>query len=125
MLAFRTILETQYAGFSLVNNWGSANYPAHFYNALKQQDKIITPWPLIRQLIAIHHEERIFLGARPKNIQDCGKQVSLILGYSPEQFARNRRTAKPVLSKNGPRGLRNPSILGEFFREGLSFDGSM
>ncbi|TVY87900.1 hypothetical protein LAWI1_G008034 [Lachnellula willkommii] len=111
LLAFRTILETQ--------------YPAHFYNALQQQEKSITPWPLIEQLIAIHHEERIFLGGRPRNIQDCAKQVSLVLGYSPEQFARNRRTSKPVLSKNGPRGLKNSSVLGEFFRQGLPFDGSM
>ncbi|TVY18008.1 hypothetical protein LARI1_G007450 [Lachnellula arida] len=125
LLAFRTILETQYVGSSMVNSWGSAIYPAHFYNALQQQEKFITPWPLIEQLIAIHHEERIFLGGRPKNIQDCAKQVLLVLGYSPEQFARNRRTSKPVLSKNGPRGLKNSSVLGEFFRQGLPFDGSM
>ena len=48
-----------------------------------------------------------------------------MLGYSAEQFARNRRSFKPVVSKNGPRGLKETSPLGEIFRDGLASDGSM
>jgi hypothetical protein len=100
-------------------------YPAHFYNALRQKTNPVQLWPMMDQVIAIHTEERIFLGTVPKTVVDSFKQVSLILGYSASQFASNRRDHRPTVSKNGPRGLKETSVLGELFREGLSIDGIM
>jgi hypothetical protein len=124
LLAFRLTLEMQYLGVSLVQAWGTAIYPAHFYNALRQQTQP-APWSLMDEVIALHGEDRIFVGGRPTTILDCYKQVSLVLGYSVEQFAKNRRSKKTVVSKNGPRGLKVSSPLGEIFRHGLAYDGSM
>ncbi|KAG0647254.1 hypothetical protein D0Z07_7314 [Hyphodiscus hymeniophilus] len=124
LLAFRLTLELQYTGLVLVQCWGTAIYPAHFYNALSQQGQP-PPWPLMERLVELHSEDRVFVGGRPKTIMDCYKQVCLVLGYSAEQFAKNRRSKKPVISKNGPRGLKDSSPPGEIFRQGLSSDGSM
>lgn len=125
ILAFKTILEMQHAGVSLCNAWGTVIYPAHLYNALRRKTKPIEPWPLMEQVISLHSESRVFIGAQPKTIGDCFKQVCLMLGYSAEQYARNRRKLKPVISKNGPRGLKDTSPLGELFRDGLANNGSM
>ncbi|KAF4626860.1 hypothetical protein G7Y89_g11295 [Cudoniella acicularis] len=125
ILAFRTILEVNYFGNSVANACGSIIYPAHLYNALRQKDNPIKPWPLMDQAIAIHTEERVFVGSAPKSLADCSKQVSLMLGYSVEQFARNRRQNGPIISKKGPRGLKKTSVLGEFYREGLATNGGM
>ena len=124
LLCFRLTLELQYLGVNLVQAWGSAIYPAHFYNALHQQTQP-AKWPLIDKLIALHGEDRVFVGGRPTTILDSYKQVCLVLGYSAEQFAKNRRSKKTVVSKNGPRGLNVSSPLGEIFRVGLASDGSM
>jgi hypothetical protein len=124
LLSFRLTLELQYAGVILVQAWGTAIYPAHFNNALRQQIQP-APWPLMEKVIELHGEDRVFVGGRPRTILDCYKQVSLVLGYSAEQFAKNRRSQKPVISKNGPRGLNLSSPLAEIFREGLASDGSM
>lgn len=124
ILAFRLTLEMQYLGVNLVQAWGTAIYPAHFYNALGQQTQP-APWPLMNEVIALHGEDRVFVGGRPATILDCYKQVCLVLGYSVEQFAKNRRSKKTVVSKNGPRGLKASSLLGEIFRTGLESDGSM
>jgi hypothetical protein len=99
-------------------------YPAHFYNAVKQKANPVKPWPLMDQLISIHTEERLFLGAAPKTIVDCHKQISLILGYSASSYAANRRHDKMTVSKNGPRGLKETSILGDIFHEGLAADSN-
>jgi hypothetical protein len=100
-------------------------YPAHFYNALTQKaNPIQHPWPMMDQVISIHTEERLFLGAAPKTIVDCHKQICLILGYSASSFAANRRQTKPAVSKNGPRGLKETSILGELFHDGLAADSN-
>ena len=76
-------------------------------------------------VIALHGEDRVFIGGRPSTILDCYKRVCLVLGYSVEPFTKNRRSKKRVISKNGPRGLKDSSLLGEIFRAGLASDGSM
>ena len=111
MLAFRLTLELQFHGVNLVQAWGTAIYPAHFYNALRQETQP-APWPLMDKVIGLHGEGRVFVGGRPTTILDCYKQVCLVLGYSIEQFAKNRRSKKIVVSKNGPRGLNVSSPTG-------------
>lgn len=37
LLCFRLTLELHYLGINLVQAWGTGIYPAHFYNALRQQ----------------------------------------------------------------------------------------
>ncbi|KAL2069448.1 hypothetical protein VTL71DRAFT_14127 [Oculimacula yallundae] len=122
MMAFRTILETHSIGVLVCNVWGSITYTAHLYNALHQKSNPVKPWPLMDQAITIHTEAQLFLGEAPKTIEDSCKQIFLMLGYSATMFAKNRRTIKTAkldVSKAGPRPLKNPSMLSDFFQTGL------
>jgi hypothetical protein len=78
----------------------------------------------MEEVIAVHGEECVFIGTRPISIVDCYKQVHLMLGFSASQWAKNRQNHKAVLSKYGYRELKNPSPLGEFFRNGLVSDST-
>jgi hypothetical protein len=121
--AFRITLEMQNVGVSLCSCWGTVTYPAHFYNALKKSyPETTSSWPLMDQVIKFHGESQIFVGAPPKTMVECFRQVSLMLGISAQTFARNRRMTGTVNSKNGPRGLKDSSPIGELFRYGLSGD---
>jgi hypothetical protein len=123
--AFTIMLEMQQMGVIMVNAMGTAIFPAHFYNALRQKQNPIDPWPLMDQVIALHGEDRMFVGAKPTTIVDCWKQMCLTLGVSTENFARNRRNPKLVASKNGPRGLKDTSTMNEIFYKGLRGHGTM
>lgn len=117
--AFAVLLEIQQAGITLNNAVGTVIYPAHFYNALKQNDPSCASWPMIDEVIALHGAERIFVGGRPTTMNECFKHICLMLGYSPAQFAKNRRNPKAVASKNGPRGLKETSPITKLFYRGL------
>ncbi|CZR57669.1 uncharacterized protein PAC_07558 [Phialocephala subalpina] len=149
MTAFSILLEAQKMGMAMINCMGTAIFPAHFYNALRQKMNPIAPWPMMEELIALHGEDRVFIGAKPETIIDCFKQICLTLessiswslwdiplsslnclkqesdtevlgiGYAPETFAINRRQIKAKASKKGPRGLKDNSPLFELFYDGL------
>ncbi|PVH87784.1 hypothetical protein DL98DRAFT_509345 [Cadophora sp. DSE1049] len=118
--AFAIQLEMQQLGIALNNAVGTVIFPAHLYNALKQNDSSCVTWPMMDEVIALHGADRIFLGAKPSTMADCFKQICLMLGHSVQDFAKNRRKTKPLqVSKNGPRGLRDTSPITELFYEGL------
>jgi hypothetical protein len=123
--AFAIMLEMAEFGMSLVNAMGTAIYPAQFYNSLRQKSNPIGPWLLMDQVIAIHGEDRIFVGAKPTTLVDCFKQIILTLGVSAESFARSQRKRKLVVSKKGPRGLKETSAMNEIFKEELRRGGTM
>lgn len=119
-------LEMQYFGIILCTAWGTVIHPAHLYQAIKHNESVkVSLWPLMDDVIKIHGEDRIFVGGKPDNIIDSFKQISLVLGYSSENFSANRRSGSTIISKNGPRGLKNTSALSEIFRRGLATHGSM
>ncbi|CZT05260.1 uncharacterized protein RCO7_10896 [Rhynchosporium graminicola] len=117
--AFAVILEVQQLGIVLNNGMGTVVFPAHFYNALKQNDASCASWPMMDEVIALHGAECMFVGGISTTIKDCFKQICLMLGYSPAQYAKNQRNPKPIVSKKGPRGLRATSPLTELFYQGL------
>jgi hypothetical protein len=126
MLAFRATLELQHAGVNVCNGWGTVTYPAQFYNALRKKDGPVKPWPMMEKAIAIHTEERLFVGGAPETVQESFRQICLVLGYSAAVFAPNRRQNAPTpISKNGPRGLKDDTVLGNFFRADLEGRGGM
>jgi hypothetical protein len=127
LLAFRTTLTLQDLGVTCCNAFGTAIFPAHFYNALQQKPNPVRSWANMDRLISLHTPERVFVGARPTTMVNCFKQVCLMLGQSVTDFAANRRrrAGPPTVSKNGPRGLKDTSPICEIFRQGLSEKGSM
>jgi len=80
-------------------------YSAHLYNAVKQEGFCAGDWLDMELLIDMQTSERIFVGGRPKNIDDYLKRFCLSMGYASEQYASNRRNQGPVVSKKGPRVL--------------------
>ncbi|ESZ94889.1 hypothetical protein SBOR_4765 [Sclerotinia borealis F-4128] len=120
ILAFRATLLCQSFGVAYCNAVGTVVFPAQFYNALKQKPNPLNAWPLMDQAIAVHTPERVFVGGAPQKMQACFRQACLMLGCSPTQFAANRRPGRgSVASKNGPRGLKETSPIGDLFRKGF------
>lgn len=70
---FTILLHKQYLGLTLVNAMGTGIFPAHFYNALRQKQTPVAPWPIMETMIKFHGEDRVFLGAKPTKIIDCYK----------------------------------------------------
>ncbi len=124
ILAFRITLNMQNAGILLCNVWGTIMLPAHLYNVLKQEINLVESWPLLDNAIAIHTEERLFVGQTPKTLDASMKQVMLILGCSPVTFARDRRSRGYVMSKKGPRELKGTTVLNNSFKRYFDLDGS-
>ncbi|KUJ08858.1 uncharacterized protein LY89DRAFT_788748 [Mollisia scopiformis] len=110
---------------TVANGMGTAIFPAHFYNALRQKQNGIAPWPIMEELIAIHGENRLFLGSKPTTIMDSYKQIVLTLGHSVADFSANLRKRKLRPSKNGPRGLKESSPLSEIFRQNWTVEGNV
>jgi hypothetical protein len=125
VLQFTIMLTMQQWGLIMVNAMGTAMFPAHFYNAMRQLDNPVRSWRIMDELIALHGEDKVFIGAAPTTIVDSWKQICLTLGVSAENFARNRRNTKLVTSKKGPRGLNETSPLNELFYQGLREQGEM
>ena len=67
-------------------------------------------------LIDMQTPERLFVGGRPKNIDDYLKRFCLSMGYASEQYAANRRNQGPVVSKKGPRGLTEICPVSQCFK---------
>ncbi|KAE9369320.1 hypothetical protein N431DRAFT_413162 [Stipitochalara longipes BDJ] len=125
VMQFTIMLATQQWGLMMVNAMGTAIFPAHFYNSMRQLEEPVRSWHLMDELISLHGEDKVFIGAKPTTIVDCWKQFCLTLGVSAENFARNRRNTKLVASKKGPRGLKEISLLNELFYQGLREEGEM
>ncbi|KUJ14900.1 uncharacterized protein LY89DRAFT_124635 [Mollisia scopiformis] len=124
MFAFRATLELHHGGVNLCNAYRTVTYPAQFYNALRQKENPVQPWPMMEEAIAIHTEARVFVGSAPKTVQESLRQICLVVGYSASAFAQNRRPNRPLpISKNGARGLKDDTVLGSFFRDDLEGRG--
>ena len=69
---FMFVLKTraQRLGIDFVNAWGSVLYAGHLYNAVRQEGIITKPWKDMEILFAMHGEERIFVGDRPKGLEE-------------------------------------------------------
>lgn len=123
IFAFSLILDFQELGIVLANAWGMT-YSAHLYNALRQKNMPIGPWPDMELMIKIHTPERVFVGEAPKDIQDCFKQVCLWMGAAPDAFAPNRRPSRSIFTaKKGPRALKDSSLMARIFRARYCYQG--
>lgn len=112
-------------GCVVVNDWGTAIFPAHLYNGLRHLKGSISPWPLIEELIVTHKEDRVFIGRRPQNLEDCYIQILLVAGYSAHNFVPHRRRQTVKWSRNNVRRLENPSSIGQILHENFTPHRSM
>ncbi|KAK2754671.1 hypothetical protein FQN54_006804 [Arachnomyces sp. PD_36] len=126
ILAFQFTIIIQEAGIYLAGAWGSIIYPAHLYNAAQQQKQLDTPWKSMDYLIDLHGSSSVFAGNPPTDFEGYFRRATLMLGYSAEIYARNRRTNRgPVESVNGPKGLGEVSPVSNTFKDRICHYGNI
>ena len=121
ILTFNINLRTQELGLQLVNLYSSSTNLAYMYNFIKESDVATLNWPDIEKLIDIHGENYVFLGARPRSLEDSINKLNLALGVSLQSVAtrkeQRKRDKKPTSSEKGARTLQNSISLANVFME--------
>lgn len=126
ILAFQFTVIIQEAGIYLAGAWGSIIYPAHMYNAAQQSGTLTVPWESMDFLIDLHGASSVFAGSPPTDYDGYFRRATLMLGYSAQIHARNRRRDRgPVESVHGPKGLGDVSPVSITFRDRLGRHGDI
>ena len=96
LLQFKTYTLLKEAGITLANAWGSILYVAHLYNACRQGGylKEEEVWPDMELVMDIHTREAMFSGRLPQTPEEWLKSMALMLGASPQNFARSSRISQ-------------------------------
>ena len=118
LLTLRVNFWLQEAGQSMTGKWGSVIYPIHLYNACRQSAELNVEWEDAEYICQLHTPQRLFVGAPPKEPQDCLKRFLLMLGASVSNFVRNRQPSgnkTMVYSEKGPRGFKTTSPVRDTF----------
>lgn len=121
---FSINLRMQQIGIGLVNAWGSVMHLAYLYNLIQQQGHVSLRWPDMDKILEFHDENYIFIGGKPKDLDDSYKKLCLVTGFAPESFAvKGRKGLKNVTSKSGPRLLKSTSVVSLVFLDRYCGDG--
>lgn len=106
----------QDSGITFCNAWGSIMYSAHLYNSVRQEGHVKSMWKDMEMLLLLQGDDKMFIGDRPKNVEDYLKRFNLCLGYSVTALAKNKRkNASSMASAKGPRVMTKPCVLSEMF----------
>ena len=116
LLQFKTYTLLKDAGITLANAWGSILYVAHLYNACRQGGYLKEEiWPDMELVMDIHTREAMFSGRLPQTPEEWLKSMVLMLGASPQNFARSSTIGKFKLSKKGPKAMTSTSPVSDVF----------
>ena len=102
-LAFNIAIDMEIAGIKLANHHLTIFAVAHLYNALQQTKVVQGKWPELDQIIELHIGQ-LFAGKLPTKPSECHTRLSVRMGASASDFARNRRTT------TRPQGLTGKGI---------------
>ena len=92
LLAFRLCHQFYGQGLFYSSTWGSLMMAAHLDNALGSEKACSEPWPAMAQLTSLFSDKDIFLGERPTDSYNYQLRAALVLGHSPTNAARDRRS---------------------------------
>ena len=90
-LAFNIAIDMEIAGIKLANHHLTIFAVAHLYNALQQTEVVQGKWPELDKIIELHIGQ-LFAGKLPTKPSECHTRLSVRMGASASDFARNRRT---------------------------------
>ena len=94
-LAFNIAIDMEIAGIKLANHHLTIFAVAHLYNALQQTNVVRGKWPELDKIIQLHIGQ-LFAGKLPTKPSECHTRLSVRMGASASDFARNRRaTTRP------------------------------
>ena len=116
LLQFYLHMRLQESGIILALAWGSIMYVAHLYHACRVGGYMDDIWPDMELILKIHTPEQVFAGRAPQTPEESLKAMSIMLGGSALNFAQSRRRGGLVLSKKGPKGLRENSPITEVLK---------
>lgn len=102
-LAFNIAIDMEIAGIRLANHHLTIFAVAHLYNALQQANVVRGKWPELDKIIQLHIGQ-LFAGKLPTKPSECHTRLSVRMGASASDFARNRRTT------TRPQGLTGKGI---------------
>ncbi|KAM0721636.1 hypothetical protein Q7P37_002561 [Cladosporium fusiforme] len=118
LLTFRLNLLRRDAGQHLINKWNTVIKLVHLYNACRQSGGLDHEWADFESLYQLHTQQRLFVGAPPKDPSAHWRHFMLAGGISAVHFAPNRRPVSNetvAMSKKGPRGFKTTSPVREAF----------
>ena len=108
-LAFNIAIGMEIAGIRLANHHLTIFAVAHLYNALQQADVVRGKWPELDKIIQLHIGQ-LFAGKLPTKLSECHTRLSVRMGASASDFARNRRTTTGPQRLNG-KGIKHLPTL--------------
>ena len=99
---------------------------AYLYNAVQKEGAIPLEWPDMDRIIDFHSEEHIFIGGKPKDVNESVRKLCLMMGYAPQSFAvKGRRVLENVVSMKGPRSLEETTVVSKVFWDRYCNNGSV
>ena len=94
-LVFNIAIDMEIAGIKLANHHLTIFAVAHLYNALQQTKVVQGKWPEMEKIIELHIGQ-LFAGKLPTKPSECHTRLSVRMGASASEFARNpRATTRP------------------------------
>ncbi|KAL1985781.1 hypothetical protein VTN96DRAFT_7403 [Rasamsonia emersonii] len=127
LLMFSFNLNMQQMGIPHVNSWGSVVSLAYLYNLIQQTGFEPLYWEDMEKVIEFHDEKHIFIGGKPKDVNDTYKKLWLAMGFAPSSFAPKgqRKMMDRPLKKVTPRLLKTTSVVAAVFQERYCGSGSI
>ena len=106
MHAFSLLSDLHESTIRVVNFSAAIPATAHLVNAVQQEGICSTAWPEMERMIQIQGEQHLFVGDRPKTVDQYSSRYKLARGISATTFASNRRSERRTMSKREPRVLK-------------------
>lgn len=116
MVKYSTYIPAHMAAARLEQEQFSILPLIHVYNAGRLAFPDDPIWPDMEYLLQNQNEDHLFVGGRPKTIDEGRRKWLLALGCSPSNLARNRRqNAQIKVDQKKVRWLQNSNVLDEHF----------
>ncbi|EHY60040.1 hypothetical protein HRR83_006398 [Exophiala dermatitidis] len=112
-------LEWHVLGLKLVNDTGHVTLLCHLYNALHIINPKAPIWPDMELVIRNQKAEKIFIGGRPKTLEDVEKKVLMAMGMSTTSLAKDSRGVRFNKAKVHERGFDHAPIAHNLFERWL------
>lgn len=109
------LLEWHTLGLKFVNYTGHVPMLCHLYNALRIIDEKAPVWPDMELLIRNQTPARVFIGGKPKTLDQASNRFFLSMGVSAASLAKDSRQFRMRNSRTYPREFEQSPIARNLF----------
>ncbi|KAL8852570.1 MAG: hypothetical protein Q9221_002566 [Calogaya cf. arnoldii] len=114
-------LDWQRCAIRFADAWHHTSAVLHLHSALKHEGCLPTPVPFLEALQEMYGTEKVFFGKPPTIPEKYLSHYLLVLGFSIQYFATNKRKGAPIQSKESKskriRDLRHIGPLIQLLRK--------